>query len=123
MRTRLSEPTKRLELRITAQERERLDELATEQNTNAQTVMVKALREIIGATHLWVDDFDRLIELRAEILACGINLNQIARKANAATTSLVHVDKATLEKAIELFKAAIAEIDVIAKKQNSRWVK
>ncbi len=72
---------KRLEVRLTADELERLHQQAKKANRSLSRLLVKSALE--NSKVLTVEELEEVQQLRHEVRRVGINLNQIARSLNA----------------------------------------
>ena len=110
-------------LRLTPQELAGLKERAGELGLSTNALLVKMVREVLGATpELLNDDVQALADANAQVHAVGRNLNQLVRAVNGGRGKGVHIDHAYLGVIAETVSVTLAEIQKLAQRQRERWV-
>jgi|GEM_PF-2727123 len=110
-------------VKLTGDELTALGDVAASLGITRHAVLVKAVREIIGAVpELMNDDVRALEDANAQVHAVGRNLNQLVRAVNGGRGKGVNVDKAYLAVIAESVAATLIEIRKIAQRQRERWV-
>lgn len=112
----------RLRVHVTPDEAEAVRATAAALGLSVNGMLVKVIREIVGATPaLLGDDVDALMDAAAQGAAIGRNLNQLVRAANKGKARLT-VDQDFLANVSEAVSRIQAEVRALAERQQNRWV-
>ena len=110
-------------IRLTPEESGAFQAVAEARGLTAHGLLVKMVREVIGATpDLLNDDVGPLADAAGQAQAIGRNLNQLVRAVNSGKGKGVTVDSAFLGNVAESVGLIVKEIHGIAERQRRRWV-
>lgn len=113
----------KLRVSLSYPEYEALEGVAARASLNVHALMLKVVREIIGAgPELLNDNVEALGAANAEAQAIGRNLNQLVRAVNTGKAKGVSVDKEYLGAVAARVEAMAKEIKLLAQRQRERWV-
>lgn len=112
-----------IRVKLTPTERAALQAKAEAVGLTLHGLMVKVVREIIGAVpELLNDDVDALGDANAQAQAIGRNLNQLVRAVNTGRAIGVKVDREYLDLVAERVAGIATAIEDVSERQRNRWV-
>jgi hypothetical protein len=110
-------------IRLTPAENGKLQEVAEGAGLTVHGLLVKMVREVIGARpDLLNDDVGPLADAAGQALAIGRNLNQLVRSVNSGKAKGVTVDAGYLDTVAGSVETIVKEIHALAERQRRRWV-
>ncbi len=108
--------------RISALEKQALAEFAEDCGMSVNAVIVKVLREVIGAgPHLLADDMEVVHDAAQQLAAMGRNLNQIVRAMNRNPGGNITVDSEYLTVVKDHVDQVAIAFGHVIDQQKIRW--